>query len=223
MTQAPYQYIHDYYQTVHDKAQHSTYETSSWMSCLKAIQGNKVLNVGCGPTFYDYIPFFGAIPQVCVGLDINKSTFDFMRDSDDPNLLSAKQWVEGWGTRIETICDDVFNCEERLAGQFDYILGVGFFAGFHNNRFDELMRIMRGALTDEGKLMKISWHGPHRPQSKSWEKLQYCYESVEATDPEQLILDIECSGFTLEHLKLIECDPEIYGWDTIQACRFKAS
>lgn len=220
-TQAPYEYTRDYYQNVLDKAERFPRETSCWMSHLASIRETKVLNIGCGPTFYDYLPWFGSEPQVCTGLDINQSTFDFLHQSQAPELLRAKRWIQKGDTHVEMICDDVFNCEERLAGQYDCILGVGFFAGFHNNRFDELMYIMKRALVDGGKLIKISWHGPHRSQSMTWKKLQYCYESVEFTDPDKLVSDIERNGFILEREDIIECDPA-YGWNTIQACHFKS-
>jgi len=78
-TEAPYEYIRDYYSHVHRINAEYPDVAEFWLSKLDHIRGENVLNIGCGPTFYDYMLRFGCSPRLYVGLDINSNTFDFLR------------------------------------------------------------------------------------------------------------------------------------------------
>ena len=222
-TEAPYDYIRDYYSHVHRINAKYPAVAEFWLSKLAHIRGDNVLNVGCGPTLYDYMLRFGRPPREYVGLDINKSTFDFLRKSKDPRLLDAKARVRELGTRSELIGASVFDCEEMLEGRFDCILGVGFFATFHGVQFERLLSIMARALRPGGMLLKLTWHGPHRTTQETRKKLEYAYDSREEPSPDELAAGIERAGFTLVEQEILECDPLTYGWDAIQSCVFRLS
>jgi SAM-dependent methyltransferase len=220
-TEAPYEYIRNYYAHVHRINTEYPGVAEFWLSKLANIRGENVLNIGCGPTLYDYMLRFGNPPSEYVGLDINKGTFDFLRRSRDPRLLKAKERVKESGTRTELIAGDVFDCEERLAGRFDSILGVGFFATFHGARFERLFEIMARALRPEGVLLKITWHGPHRTAQETRKKLEYAYDNPEEPTPDELVTGIENAGLSLVEQEILQCDPVTYGWDAIQSCVFR--
>jgi cyclopropane fatty-acyl-phospholipid synthase-like methyltransferase len=220
-TEAPYEYIRNYYAHVHRVNAEDPAVAEFWLSKLRHIRGDTVLNIGCGPTLYDYMLRFERAPTEYVGLDINKSTFDFLRRSRDPRLLEAKARVREAGTRTELISADVFECEQRLAGRFDSILGVGFFATFNGARFQRLFEIMARALRPEGTLVKITWHGPHRTKEETRKKLEYAYDNPEEPTPEELVTGIEKAGFSLVEQEILKCDPATYSWDSIQACIFR--
>ena len=219
-TEAPYDYISDYYSHVHRINDAYPEVAEFWLSRLDRIRGDAVLNVGCGPTFYDYALRFGRPPRDYVGLDVNKSTFDFLDRSDDARLLEAKQRVRALGTRCEHIAASVFDCEQRLAGRFDCILGVGFFATFHGAEFERLLSIMGRALRESGTLLKLTWHGPHRTAEETKKKHDYGYDNPEEPGPQKLVAGFERAGFDLEEQAILECDPATYGWDAIQYCLF---
>ena len=219
-TEAPYEYIRDYYANVHRKNAADPVVAEFWLSKLANIRGDKVLNIGCGPTLYDYMLRFGSPPREYVGLDINKSTFEFLRRSRDPRLLKAKKRVRELGTHTELIGADVFECDEKLAGRFDSILGVGFFATFHGPRFKQLFEIMARALRPQGMLLKLTWHGPHRTAQETRKKLEYAYDNPEEPTPDELVAGIENAGFALVEQEILECDPSAVGWDAIQSCIF---
>ncbi|NCF83718.1 MAG: methyltransferase domain-containing protein [Proteobacteria bacterium] len=219
-TEAPYEYIRDYYSNVHRKNAADPVVAEFWLSKLANIRGDKVLNIGCGPTLYDYMLRFGSPPREYVGLDINKSTFEFLRRSRDPRLLKAKERVSELGTHTELIAADVFECDEKLAGRFDSILGVGFFATFHGSRFKQLFEIMARALRPQGMLLKLTWHGPHRTARETRKKLEYAYDNPEEPTPHELVSGIENAGFSLVEQEVLECDPRAVGWDAIQSCIF---
>jgi len=222
-TEAPYDYISDYYAHVHRINSEYPEVAEFWLSRLDRIRGDAVLNVGCGPTFYDYALRFGRAPRDYVGLDINKSTFDFLENSDDPHLRHAREQVHALGTRSEHIAASVFDCEERLAGRFDYIVGVGFFATFEGVEFERLLAIMARALRDEGRLVKLTWHGPHRSVEETQKKHAYGYDNAEEPAAQELVAGFEKAGFRLEEQTILECDPATYGWDAIQYCLFARS
>lgn len=222
-TEAPYDYIRDYYAHVHRINAEYPDVAEFWLSKLVHIRGDHVLNVGCGPTFYDYMLRFGRPPREYVGLDINTSTFDFLRHSEDRRLIDAKARVRDLGTRTELIAGNVFDCSERLEGRFDCILGVGFFATFHGARFEQLLAIMTRALRGEGILLKLTWHGPHRNAEETRKKHEYGYDNPEEPSPDDLVAGFESAGFSLLEQDVLECDPATYGWDAIQSCLFRKS
>lgn len=221
--EAPYEYIRDYYSHVHRKNAEDPAVAEFWLAKLANIRGETVLNIGCGPTLYDYMLRFGQPPREYVGLDINKTTFDFLRRSRDPRLLKAKARVRRLGTHTELIAADVFDCGESLEGRFDSILGVGFFATFHGQQFERLLEIMARALRPKGMLLKLTWHGPHRTAEQTREKLEYAYDNSQEPTPDELVAGIEKAGFSLVEQDILQCDPKSYKWDAIQSCVFTKS
>lgn len=220
-TEAPYDYIRDYYSHVHRINTEYPEVAEFWLSKLAHIRGDSVLNVGCGPTLYDYMLRFGHPPREYVGLDINNSTFDFLRNSSDPRLLDAREQVRGLGTRTELIGANVFEYGDDLEGRFDCILGVGFFATFHGTQFQQLLAIMARALRGDGTLLKITWHGPHRTAEETRKKHVYAYDNPEEPSPDDLVTEFQNAGFSLVEQDILECDPDSYGWDAIQSCLFR--
>ncbi|MDJ0949993.1 MAG: methyltransferase domain-containing protein [Alphaproteobacteria bacterium] len=218
--QAPYDYIRDYYSEVRQRIAEHPDVASFWLSSLSHIKGRSVLNAGCGPTLYDYLVHFGEPPEEYVGLDVNESTFDFLLRTEDPELLQLKAKAAAQGTRTEYLCADVFNCGEALKDRFDSILGVGFFATFQGERFDRLMRLMHRSLKPDGRLLKVTWHGPHRTAAETADKLRYRFDSPEEPTPGELVSAIERAGFSCEYNAVLRCDPEIVYWDAIQVSLF---
>ena len=219
--QAPFEYVRDYYERVQAKNARYPDVAAFWLDALGLIDGASVLNVGCGPMFYDNLSHFARAPARYVGLDVNMSSFEFLRHSDNPHLLEMKASAEAGGTQMEFIGADIFECAERLEGQFDSVLGLGFFATFHGEAFDRLLALMRRALKPNGQLLKITWHGPHRSRDETRDKIKYGYDSVQEPGPEELVAGFETAGFALQKQSILECEPETVGWDAIQVCLFK--
>jgi len=218
-TQAPYGYVRDYYKNVADKAKRFPDITEQWMVNLRHVTGEHVLNLGCGPTLFDYIPYFGESPKVCTGIDINQSTFDFLRRSRVPALRQARKALTS-GVRM--VCDDVtenIRPSDAEDGTYDSVLAIGFLAGHHGLGFNNLMQRIRQRTCDGGTLIVISWHGPWRSAEESQQKKIYGYETTEDTDPDVLAHDINRAGFNLTLAQTLDCH-YTYGWDSIQTCVF---
>lgn len=219
-TEAPYEYVRDYYAHVHRINAAYPEVAEFWLSKLDRIRGETVLNVGCGPTFYDYALRFGRAPREYVGIDINRSTFEFLQHGDDSRMLDARRRVHALGTRCEHVADSIFACERRLAGRFDCVLGVGFFATFEGAEFERLLGVVAHALREGGLVLKLTWHGPHRDAEETRKKHEYGYDNPEEPSPEKLVAGFERAGFRLEEQAMLQCDPVTYGWDAIQYCLF---
>ena len=80
---------------------------------------------------------------------------------------------------------------------------------------------MARALRDEGVVLKLTWHGPHRSAEETRKKHEYAYDNPEEPSPEDLIAGFERAGFSLVEQDILECDPATYGWDAIQSCLFR--
>ena len=155
-TQAPYEYIRDYYKNVVDKANRFPDITEQWMDNLKYVTGEHVLNLGCGPTLFDYIPYFGERPKVCTGIDINQNTFEFLRRSRVPALNRARNALT---SNVCMVCNDVTKHilpSDAEDGTYDSVLAVGFLAGHHGLGFNALMQRVRDRTRVGGNLVVIS-------------------------------------------------------------------
>ena len=219
--QAPYDYIRDYYRRSHEKNLRFPEITAFWQSALRGVRGESVLNVGCGPQLYDYLPYFAEMPGEYLGLDINRQTFTFLESADEARLLEAKARAAKAGTRVELLCGDVLDSGPELESRFDCVLGVGVIATFAGARFEQLMAKLRGALKDQGRLVKVTWHGPLRSAEETEKKLKYGFDNVEEPSPEALAARIERAGFEVQDNSVLKVVPRDYGWNAIQICTFR--
>ena len=218
--QAPYDYVRQHYEhTVDVDARFPEVAQFVW-SGLRHVVGDSVLNVGCGTTFFDYLPHFGQTPQHYVGVDINRSSLDYLENSQHPRLLDAKRLANERGVDIELICADALQHVPAIQSSFDSILGVGFFGTFSGADLHALMQVMQRALRPNGTLVKVTWHGPHRTPAQTLEKLKYGFDNEEEISPEDLVAVIERAGFKLQSNALFDCNPDTYRWDAVQTSVF---
>jgi len=219
--EAPYHYIHEYYQHAHRKLERLPDMASFLRSSLRRVHGKNVLNVGCGPQAYDHLLNLGTAPREYVGLDVNRNTFEFLHRSRCQSLVRARARAHDMGTHIEFVCGDVLECDAMMARRFDVVMGIGVFATFYGQRFEQLTSVLRDALCDGGRLLKVSWHRPHRSPEETARKLQYRYDSTIEPSPEELVAGFERAGFRLCEEEFFQCDPETHGWDLVQMCLFE--
>ena len=219
--QASYRFVRDYYLTTQRKKRLFPETTGFWRSYLTYVDGRRVLNLGCGPQFFDYARHFGTPPEEYVGIDINRNTFTFLARSRIPNLLAAKRYVRESGTHTRLICEDAFKCGDLFEGQFDCVLGVGFFGIFRDDELFCLTRLAQQALIPGGTLLKITWHGRNRPPGETSEKRTCRFEPAVDPSPDELVSGIERGGLFLRRNVLHRCEPG-YGWKRIQVCVFRS-
>lgn len=218
--QAPYGYVAEHYRHTANVDVAFPEVAEFVYSGLRRVSGKRVVNLGCGATFYDYLPYFGECPEVYVGVDLNRSTFEFLRSGEHPRLCAVRDQVGRMGVVTEFLCADAYDYLVEVKPIFDTALGVGFFGTFEGAELDRLLRATRRALGSDGRLVKITWHGPHRTPEQTALKHKYGYDNSEEISPEALVEVVRKAGFELQENAIMACDPEAYRWDAVQVCEF---
>lgn len=220
VTQAPLTYIANYYDSVQKKNAAFPEVAEFWLSGFRHVTGKKVLNLGCGPMLYDNMLRFGETPEIYVGLDLNAASFEFLEKGDHSALIEARAKAESICPDIQFIAGDVFDHMADLEGQFDAILGIGFFGTFEGQLFDGLVAATHQMLKPDGQLLKMTWHGAQRSARETEDKLKYRYDNEIEPPAEELVRLIEAQGFSIAVNDILNCPPNTVGWDKIQVATF---
>ncbi len=180
-----------------------------------------MLNVGCGPLFYEDLWHFGEVPQHYVGIDVNTNTFEYLEKSQHPRLVESKNYVKSHKIRTEFIAESVFDWAAETDARFDSILGVGVFATFYGAEFDRLMSLLLRVLNKGGHLVNVSWDGTYYTEQQYQEKLKYRFSGTDGPTPDELIDWVQKAGFKLMERRILITDPKTYKWDSIHVSSFK--
>ena len=218
---APLEYIRDYYEGSLNKADLFPKEYGFYQSFLSYVKGASVLNVGCGPLFYEDLPHFGEVPQHYVGIDVNTNTFEYLEQSQHPQLVEGKNYVKSHKIRTEFIAESVFDWAAETDARFDSVFGVGVFATFYGAEFDRLMSLLWRVLNKGGHLVNVSWDGSYYTDEQRRDKLKYQFDGPKGPTPDQLIDWVEKAGFKLMERRILTTDPQTYKWDSIHVSAFK--
>jgi len=219
--QAPLQYVKNYYEQRLARRRLFQEATRFYLGELRHVRGQRVLNAGCGPQLYDYLRYFGETPEVYFGVDINQSTFEYMKHSRNAALLASRRFARDEGVDVRDICGDVCDCMESL-GPLDCVVGVGFFGTFCEQRFRRVIDATHRGLRPRGLLIIISWYGCHLSRRIHRKKVRYRYDGLDSPSPGETVSWTERQGFQLVHRTVFDVpDKDDYGWETIQSCVFR--
>lgn len=218
---APLDYIRDYYEGSLSKADLFPKEYGFYQSFLSYVIGASVLNVGCGPMFYEDLWHFGEVPQYYVGIDVNTNTFEYLEQSQHPRLVEGKNYVNSHKIRTEFIAESVFDWAAETDARFDSVFGVGVFATFYGAEFDRLMSLLWRVLNKGGHLVNVSWDGSYYTDEQRRDKLKYKFDGPKGPTPDQLIEWVEKAGFKLMERRILITDPHTYKWDSIHVSAFR--
>ncbi len=219
--EAPYSYVEWYYDNDWRLRNEYPQHTDFIDRFVGMVDGDVVLNAGCGPQFYDLLARFARVPTRYVGVDRSRETTRFLRESTNRQFLECRNAAITSGASLEPVCADIFDWPGLQPNHFDAIVAIGFIGTFHGDRLKKLLDRLHGTLKRRGRLVKLTWHGPHRTPEQTVKKLEYGYDSLEEHDPELFIDTIKAAGFSLLEHDLSHCDPESYRWDVIQAAVFE--
>lgn len=220
---APLDYVQWYYNLDHERWSGFPDVTAFMDSFLAEVDGAQVLNAGCGPQFFDVLFKFAELPERYVGVDISEATLTYLETATDPRLVKVREAAARSDVETEPLCADIFDCADRFRACFDTILAIGFIGTFHDEALDRLMLLLWDSLKPGGRLIKMTWHGPHRTPEQTAEKLKYGYDSQQEHQPQAFLSQIERAGFTTLRHEIFDCDPDTYRWDIIQGCVFQRS
>lgn len=215
---APEDYVRWYYATDRGRWRDFPEVTAFKDAFLSEVRGETVLNAGCGPQYYDWLRKFGETPKRYVGVDVSAATIAYLEHSTDPEISAARQAAQATGATLELACADIFDWPGLSAERFDCVVATGFIGTFHDPHLSRLMARLRDALKPGGRLVKMTWHGPHRTPEQTAKKLEYGYDSLDEHDPDTFLETLLAAGFETERAELFRCDPETYRWDWIQGC-----
>jgi cyclopropane fatty-acyl-phospholipid synthase-like methyltransferase len=218
---APIEYIRDYYEGSLSKAELFPREYGFYQSFLSYVKGASVLNVGCGPLFYEDLVHFGEVPKHYVGIDVNTNAFKYLEQSQHSRLAEGKSYVESHNIRTEFIAESVFDWAAETDTRFDSIFGVGVFATFYGAEFDRLMSLFRRVLKKGGHLVNVSWDGTYYTEQQYQEKLKYRFSGTDGPTPDELIDWVQQAGFKLMERRMLTTDAKTYKWDSIHVSAFR--
>ena len=207
--QAPYEYIANYYDQVQKKNLRFPEVADFWLSGFRHVKGESVLNLGCGPMFYDNFLYFRDKLKNYVGLDLNEQSFEFLEKSQHPNLLFAKEKAQKQDMDMRFIKGSVFDHIGSLKNQFDTIVGVGFFATFEGEEFKNLLAGCHSMLKPDGRLLKMTWHGTQRTAEEQEDKIKYRYDNENEPAAHELIKRFENENFKTLDNEVLHCPPNL--------------
>ena len=219
---APYDYISRYYASVRRKNRAFPDVADFWQGSLRHVSGKSVLNLGCGPMLYDNLTYFSKPPERYVGVDLNSESFAFLSEDDNPDLVEARNAAHALSTAIEVHAADIFDLSQDL-GTFDVILGVGFFGTFEGPNLDRLLNHVRPMMKPEGRIVKLTWHGPERTAAETQDKLRYRYDTTAEPTPDELSKRFTDCGLSIIRDERFQCKPGTVGWREIQCAVFTQS
>ncbi len=218
---APIEYIRDYYVGSLSKAEAFPREYGYYQSFLSHVKGASVLNVGCGPLFYEDLWHFSEVPRHYVGIDVNKNAFKYMKESQHPRLAECREYVKSHKIRTEFIAESVFDWAAETDARFDSVFGVGVFATFGGAEFDRMMSLLWRVLNPGGHLVNVSWDGTYYTEQQYQEKLKYRFSGTTGPTPDELIDWVQKAGFKLMERRILTTDPKTYKWDSIHVSAFR--
>lgn len=218
---APIEYIQDYYEGSLSKAVDFPREYGFYQAFLDYVRGKSVLNVGCGPLFYEDLVHFGEVPERYVGIDVNSNAFKYLEESAHPRLAEGREYVQSHNISTEFLAESVFEWAASTDERFDSIFGVGVFATFFGDEFDQLMNVLRRVLNEGGVLVNVSWDGWYYTEEQYQEKLKYRFSGTAGPTPDELIDWVQKNGFNLLERRILMTDGPTYKWDSIHVSAFR--
>ena len=220
---APLEYIRDYHEGSLSKADLFPKEYGFYQSFLSYVNGASVLNVGCGPLFYEDLWHFGEVPRHYVGIDVNSNAFKYLEESEHPRLAEGRDYVKSHNIRTEFIAESVFDWAAETNLRFDSVFGVGVFATFYGEKFDQLMKLLRRVLKEGGHLVNVSWDGDYYTEQQAKEKVEYQFgQPGKGFTPDEVVQQIGKAGLRLRERRILMVDdPASYKWDSIHVSAFR--
>lgn len=215
--QAPYDYVVQYYEDdlKEREAQPRDPATQFYVEHMRHVTGKSVLNIGCGPQFYDEISYFGNRPGLYAGIDINPSCVNFVVNPTHPRV---RQLERMWRLEIEVDirCGNTLERRKEWFDSFDTVVAVGALGVFDRYQFQQLARLMSQYLRKDGRLVYVDWRQPRIRPSQVAEKIAYRFCGTAEATVEEQVRALHRAGF--EHILLERhdvADPREYGWGRI--------
>lgn len=223
MEQAPYDFIDAYYQRRIANWQKYPDIHSYYSDRLKSVSGRRIVNIGCGPQFFNDLQHFGIWPDIYIGLDINADTFTFLKTSQHEELSRGRALVQARGTQVEFRVEDITNSVARF-DHIDCVVSVSFLGIFTELPFKAAIGTIDGWLVPGGRLVNLSWCGNFLDKATQADRIKYGFNHHNNPGPIEIRRWSEEAGLTCISESLFDIpNKRAYGWDCIHASVFERS
>ena len=91
LQETPIEFIQKYYEKRIERRKLFPEARLFYEAQLKYVAGKRIINIGCGPQFYDDLQHFRELPEEYLGLDISPQNFKFLKYSIYSELLKGKK------------------------------------------------------------------------------------------------------------------------------------
>lgn len=213
-SEASIEFVEKYY--IDDIAESASPE-SIWSSqWAHYVNGESVLDVACGPQFYDDALAFAKIPQKFVGIDINKANIEFLKHTSHPNIVKAKARLEETGTNVKLLIHDLLIKEPEFVGKFNSVFASGIIGNFNETDTKLALQNIHSYLVQGGQFVMVSWANHYLNPQKLEERTASGWFQVQNLNPNDYGHLISESGFLIEKRDIYKvADPKTYEWEYI--------
>jgi SAM-dependent methyltransferase len=208
------EFVEKYY--TDDLAEQHSVESQWARQWLKEVDGDSVLNIGCGPQFFDDAVGFGKLPKEIVGIDINETNIEFLRTSEHPVLKQSQITLAKHAVQVDFFVHDIKVALTEFVNRFDTVFASGVLGMFDEKDTIHILSLIYKYLKPDGKFVMVSWGDDRLSSEKFEERNSYNWYWRKGPTPEALSHLLEQVGFTiLKKDKYIVLNPEEYEWGLI--------
>lgn len=215
LIQAPWEFVEKYY--TDDLEERESPESKRFLQWLKYVQWGNILNIGCGPNFYDDVQFFKNIPKELIGIDINENNIEFLKQSKHPELSKRRDFLKSHGVKVDDFVWDIKDKRTEFINQFDTIYDMGVLGMFGKDELVNIFQLLSQYLKAGGRIVHIDWIDSRLTKDKLQERESF--NRVKKGPTIEVFGEImEVCGFKiLRHEVYTLTDPENYGRGKIYA------
>ncbi len=214
--QAPWEFVEKYY--IDDLGERDSEESQWYLKWLKEIDGQSVLNFGCGPNFYDDIPMFGQLPKEVIGIDINKNNLEFLKKSNHPEIIRCKNFLKQNDIETELFLQDMRNQKSDFINRFDDVCAIGVLGNFNKEDTKRVIKNVYSYLKPGGKFTMVSWTDCRLPEEKIVERESFEWFVRHDKDIQMIGTLLQDKDFNItKHEVYTVANPDEYFWGKIYA------
>ncbi|MEM1075921.1 MAG: class I SAM-dependent methyltransferase [Pseudomonadota bacterium] len=223
--EAPIDYVETYYETRLKRRRDFPEARRFYEAQLKHVSGDRVINLGCGPQFYDDLRHFATLPRYYSGLDLNQQNLEYLKSSQHKDLEAGRNWARDNDVKVDLVCGDILEESTDFGAGFEKVdcaVCIGFLGIFSEEPFKKAVGRIREWLVPGGRLVNLSWC--HNLQEKTvYEgRLKYGFNRPNNPGHHDIIKWTTESDFILINETVFDVPhKEIYGWKLISSAVFE--
>lgn len=210
------EFVEKYY--TDDLAEQSSTESQWAQQWLKDVEGEHVLDIGCGPQLYDDAIKFKNLPKELVGVDLNETNIEFLKTSTHPTLVQSQKILAEHGTKVDFLVHDITIAQDEFINHFDAVVASGVLGMFDEKDTARILSLIYQYLKPGGRFVAVSWGDDRLSPEKFEERNRYGWYWRKGPTPEGIANLIKETGFTILKQAIHQVtNPNEYEWGIIYA------